>query len=219
MPSCTSLPAQPTPPTPDRAARLLDGLLRGPGSAPGPRATRGRGRHGLRVRPGHGRAGHPRRLVVCRPSGDRRCPHHQRRAGPAASPRASLPSPPAELSGLLWEAVAGCRFDGRPLAAAWSRVPRPPDTAAAAWLAATILREHRGDGHVLAAVGAGLRGIDATLTHVATGAITREIIQPTRGWGDDDWAHPAGGFRPGDYWTGTAGSPRPGARCAAASRT
>ena len=93
----------------------------------------------------------------------------------------------AELSGLLWEAVAGCRFDGRPLAAAWSRVPRPPDTAAAAWLAATILREHRGDGHVLAAVGAGLRGIDATLTHVATGAITREIIQPTRGWGDDDW--------------------------------
>jgi len=49
------------------------------------------------------------------------------------------------------------------------------------------LREHRGDGHVLAAVGAGLSGLDATLTLVATGAITREVIQPNRGWTDDEW--------------------------------
>jgi Helix-turn-helix family len=97
----------------------------------------------------------------------------------------------AELSGLLWEAIAGCRFEGRPLSAAWSQVPRPADEVASAWLAATILREHRGDGHVLAGVGAGLRGIDATLTFVATGAITREIIQPTRGWSDEDWQQSA----------------------------
>ena len=93
----------------------------------------------------------------------------------------------AELSGPLWEAVAGCRFEGRPLAAAWSQVTHPRDPVESAWLAATILREHRGDGHVLAAVGAGLRGLEATLTFVATGAITREIIQPSRGWSDDDW--------------------------------
>jgi hypothetical protein len=93
----------------------------------------------------------------------------------------------SELSGLLWEAIAGCRFEGRPLAAAWSQVPRPEDPVESAWLAATILREHRGDGHVLAAVSAGLRGLDATVTFVATGAVTREIIQPTRGWSDDDW--------------------------------
>jgi len=93
----------------------------------------------------------------------------------------------SELDGLLWEAVAGCRFDGRPLAAAWSCVPRPADPVASAWLAATILREHRGDGHVLAGVASGLRGLDATLTFVATGAITRELIQPTRGWNDEDW--------------------------------
>jgi hypothetical protein len=93
-----------------------------------------------------------------------------------------------ELSGLLWDAVAGCRFDGRPLAAAWSAVPRPADDdVAAAWLAATILREQRGDGHVLAGVAAGLRGIDASVTFAATGAITREMIQPTRGWSDEDW--------------------------------
>jgi hypothetical protein len=92
-----------------------------------------------------------------------------------------------KLSDLLWDAIAGCRFEGRPLAAAWSRLSRPDDPVASGWLAATVLREHRGDGHVLAAVAAGLRGIDATLTFVATGAITREIIQPSRGWSDDDW--------------------------------
>jgi hypothetical protein len=92
-----------------------------------------------------------------------------------------------ELSGLLWEAVAGCRFDGRPLAAAWSCVPRPADPVAVVWLAATILREHRGDGHVLAGVASGLRGLDATLTFVATGALTRALIQPTRGWSDEEW--------------------------------
>ncbi len=93
----------------------------------------------------------------------------------------------AAVADLLWEAVAGCRFEGRPLAAAWSRVPRPADPVAAAWLAASVVREHRGDGHVLASVGAGLRGLDATLTFVATGAITRQIIQPARGWSDEDW--------------------------------
>lgn len=93
----------------------------------------------------------------------------------------------SDLDELLWQAIAGCRFDGRPLAAAWSRVPRPTDSVASVWLATTILREHRGDGHVIAAVGAGLRGLDASLTHVATGAISREMIQPTRGWTDEDW--------------------------------
>jgi hypothetical protein len=93
-----------------------------------------------------------------------------------------------ELAELLWAAVAGCRFEGRPLAAAWSRVAMPADPVASGWLATTVLREHRGDGHVLASVGAGLRGLDATLTFVATGAITRELIQPSRGWSDEDWA-------------------------------
>lgn len=96
--------------------------------------------------------------------------------------------PLGELADLLWSAVAGCRFDGRPLAAAWSQVLRPDDPVAAAWLAATVLREHRGDGHVLAGVAAGLHGLDATLTFAATGAISRALIQPSRGWSDEDWA-------------------------------
>lgn len=93
----------------------------------------------------------------------------------------------AELGSLLWAAVGACRFEARPLAAAWSAVSRPGDPVVDCWLAATVLREHRGDGHVLAAVSAGLRGLDASVTHVATGAISRDIIQPSRGWSDDEW--------------------------------
>jgi hypothetical protein len=40
----------------------------------------------------------------------------------------------------------------------------------------------------VAAVAAGLRGLDASVTHVATGAFPRSLIQPTRGWTDADWA-------------------------------
>jgi hypothetical protein len=40
---------------------------------------------------------------------------------------------------------------------------------------------------VIAAVSHGLRGLDAALTHVATGVISREMIQPSRGWTDEDW--------------------------------
>jgi hypothetical protein len=93
----------------------------------------------------------------------------------------------AELGELLWAGVAGCRFDGRPLAAAWAGVPRPADPVGSLWLAATVLREHRGDGHVLAGVAHGLRGLDATLTFAATGAITKAMVQSSRGWSDDDW--------------------------------
>jgi Helix-turn-helix family len=101
---------------------------------------------------------------------------------------AALLASAVELADLLWEGVAGCRFDGRPLAAAWAGVPRPGDPVGALWLAATALREHRGDGHVLAGVAHGLRGLDATVTFAATGAITRAMIQSTRGWTDEDWA-------------------------------
>ena len=90
---------------------------------------------------------------------------------------------------LLELAVQGCRFEGRPLAAAWSAVPgsHAHDLVGRLWLAATILREHRGDGHVISVVHHGLSGLEAGLTHVATGQVTRELIQTSRGWTDQEW--------------------------------
>lgn len=92
-----------------------------------------------------------------------------------------------ELAELLERAVAACRFDGRPLAAAWSAVPRPAGVLGRLWLAATVLREHRGDGHVLAAVHAGLTGLETTLTHIGDGVLGRGDVEPHRGWTEDDW--------------------------------
>ncbi|GAA2284629.1 hypothetical protein GCM10010149_32660 [Nonomuraea roseoviolacea subsp. roseoviolacea] len=88
---------------------------------------------------------------------------------------------------LLERATEGCAHEGRALAAAWSRVPRPADLAGRLWLATTILREHRGDGHVIAVVHGGLTGLEASLTHVATGNVSRELIQRSRGWTDAEW--------------------------------
>ncbi|NUW43383.1 SCO6745 family protein [Nonomuraea rhodomycinica] len=91
------------------------------------------------------------------------------------------------LVDLLERAAEGCAYEGRALAAAWSRVPRPADVAGRLWLATTILREHRGDGHVVAVVHGGLTGLEASLTHVATGNVSRELIQRSRGWIDAEW--------------------------------
>ncbi|MGW4486808.1 SCO6745 family protein [Amycolatopsis sp. NPDC004368] len=100
-----------------------------------------------------------------------------------------LPHPGVdELVELLERAVAGCRFDGRPLAAAWAEAARPDRPLARLWLATCALREHRGDGHVLAGVAAGLTGLDASLTHIAAGATNREVVQRARGWTDDEWS-------------------------------
>ncbi|WP_037361700.1 SCO6745 family protein [Amycolatopsis orientalis] len=93
-----------------------------------------------------------------------------------------------ELVALLEQAAAACQFDARPLAAAWAAVPRPDRPLARLWLATCVLREHRGDGHVLAAVASGLSGLETTLTHVATGATSRKQVQRARGWTDEEWS-------------------------------
>jgi hypothetical protein len=76
---------------------------------------------------------------------------------------------------------------GRPLAAANAALDWPSDPLLALWQATTILREHRGDGHVAALVEAGINGLEAHISFVGTGAITRSVLQPARGWGDEEW--------------------------------
>jgi hypothetical protein len=76
---------------------------------------------------------------------------------------------------------------GRPLAAGNAGLAWPSDPMLALWQATTILREHRGDGHVAALVDAGLDGCQAHISFVATGAVTRPVLQPARGWSDEEW--------------------------------
>ena len=86
------------------------------------------------------------------------------------------------------DAAERCDVAGRPMFAANAALESPPDPHLRLWHAATMLREHRGDGHVAALVAAGLDGCEAHLTLVATGTVPATVLQPNRGWSDEEWA-------------------------------
>ncbi len=109
--------------------------------------------------------------------------------GAVAALRAVLPPDPgrwARAADLLEIAARAAVTDGRALGAANAALPRPADTLARLWHAATVLREHRGDGHVAALVGAELDGCQALVLRNALHG-GREQLQPNRGWTDVEW--------------------------------
>jgi hypothetical protein len=75
---------------------------------------------------------------------------------------------------------------GRVLAAANQALPTPEQPLARLWHATTILREHRGDGHVAALVAWDLHGCDALVWRSSLD-LSRDALQPNRGWTDDEW--------------------------------
>jgi hypothetical protein len=75
----------------------------------------------------------------------------------------------SEAAGLALRAAEGCSRSARPLYSAHADLPVPDAPHLAFWHAATLLREHRGDGHLAALVTAGLDGLEALVTHTATG--------------------------------------------------
>ena len=85
------------------------------------------------------------------------------------------------------EAVAGS-LGGRPLAAAHLALAWPDEPRVALWHAITVLREHRGDGHVACLTEAGLEPCEALVLHAASGDVPKAALQQTRRWSDDDWA-------------------------------
>ncbi|WP_128984846.1 SCO6745 family protein [Streptomyces roseicoloratus] len=95
----------------------------------------------------------------------------------------------AEAAELALRAAGGCGRPGRPLYSANADLPVPEAPHLALWHAATLLREHRGDGHVVALTAAGLDGIEALVSHTATGTNWRPAyLQSARGWSPDEWA-------------------------------
>lgn len=92
-----------------------------------------------------------------------------------------------EAAQLASTAASACEVAGRPLFAAHSAHPWPKAAHMRLWHAATLLREYRGDGHVAALLVSGIDGCEAHVTLVGTGTVTREAIQPHRGWSDEEW--------------------------------
>ncbi|MDD7939082.1 MarR family transcriptional regulator [Actinomycetospora lutea] len=87
--------------------------------------------------------------------------------GSAASVRRILGDELAGSPGLVraadltTKAARGAPTAGRVMYAGWRTLPVPDDPVTRLWHSATMLREHRGDGHVAALVGAGIGGTEA----------------------------------------------------------
>jgi hypothetical protein len=79
------------------------------------------------------------------------------------------------------------RLDGRPLFSAHAALPWPTDDepAMVLWHAQTLLREFRGDGHINLLAAEGLSGLDAHITHIATGQMPVDMMRGTRAWSED----------------------------------
>ena len=101
----------------------------------------------------------------------------------------------AEAAELTRTAVAACDPAGRPLYAAHADLAWPTEPHLALWFGLTLLREFRGDGHIAATLSAGLNGLEALVTHTATGTgFTEPAAKATRAWSDEQWAAAVAGL-------------------------
>ncbi|MFJ3876932.1 hypothetical protein ACIPW5_05690 [Streptomyces sp. NPDC090077] len=93
----------------------------------------------------------------------------------------------AEAAGLARRAAEAAEVEGRPLAAANAALAWPDAPHLVLWQAATVLREHRGDGHLAALRAAELDPVEALVSFAAVGAAPEETFQ-SRQWSAADWA-------------------------------
>ena len=97
----------------------------------------------------------------------------------------------SRATSLMWDAAthvaqSGEAFAGRPLFAGLYSLGLPGDGGLGdLWRAADVLREHRGDSHVIAWAAMRMSAVEVTLlTELWWGGHTGRYIK-TRGWGDD----------------------------------
>lgn len=92
------------------------------------------------------------------------------------------------VAALARKAAESAPLEGRPLFAANRALPWPEDSVSALWHACTLLREHRGDGHIAALVAAGIPGRQANVLQTAAGSVPREVFTAARFYDDAEWS-------------------------------
>ncbi|CAN5423858.1 hypothetical protein BH10ACT10_BH10ACT10_11770 [soil metagenome] len=75
---------------------------------------------------------------------------------------------------------------GRPLYAAHADLPWPDEDLMALWHAATLVREHRGDGHISVLQAHGIDPVEATVLG-GNFSGTTGFLHKTRGWSDEEY--------------------------------
>jgi hypothetical protein len=78
---------------------------------------------------------------------------------------------------------------GRPLFAANRDLAPQADPVAQLWQHCTTLREHRGDGHVVALAAADINGCQAHQLLIAAQELPVEVFRDNRGWTEPAWDH------------------------------
>lgn len=92
-----------------------------------------------------------------------------------------------EVSELAEAAARAAHPEGRALFAAHASLSWPGDTHLRLWHATTLLREHRGDGHVAVLVDRGVDGLESHVLAAAAGNIDLVTQKKHRGITDEAW--------------------------------
>ncbi|MCU1528681.1 MAG: hypothetical protein JWP75_2444 [Frondihabitans sp.] len=92
----------------------------------------------------------------------------------------------AEAADALAAVVSRVDTVGRPLAAANAALPVPEGPYRRLWQATSTLREHRGDGHVIALVTEGVAGLSTIVLRSALD-LSAATMKGARGWTDEQW--------------------------------
>jgi hypothetical protein len=85
--------------------------------------------------------------------------------------------------------VTDAEVGGRVLFAANRSLPWPDEPLGRLWHATTLLREHRGDGHVAALTAHGVSGRECNVLHAAAGRVPADMIKRSRDYDDEQWTH------------------------------
>lgn len=96
---------------------------------------------------------------------------------------------------LAWRAASEAPLEGRPLYAANRALPAPRDDLGLLWHAASLLREHRGDGHVAALTAAGIGGREAHVIHSLATGTAPQVYAVARNLDPTEWASILAGLR------------------------
>jgi hypothetical protein len=92
-----------------------------------------------------------------------------------------------EAAAIAESAARAARPEGRPLFAAHAALPWPEEPHLRLWHATTLLREHRGDGHIAVLIERGVSGIESHVLSAAAGNIDLVTQKPNRGITEEEW--------------------------------
>jgi len=92
----------------------------------------------------------------------------------------------AEIAGRLTQ---GAPVEGRTLFAANHALPEPTEPLARLWHAATLVREHRGDGHVTALLAHGIGGRESHVFHALQVQLPAAAYELSRNMAPEEWTH------------------------------